>query len=134
MVASQLNMFLEHHHLLHNLQGAYRHGRSADQIFMYTVDTIYIVQTVDTGDCVSAAFLDLRKAFDSLDHCILLGRLQKLGVTGVELRWFTDYLSGLMQRVRPAKKRVWLRETTPLLVKCFPRLESLIDSLTCTIL
>ena len=30
----------------------------------------------------------------------MLGRLQKLGVTGVELRWFTDYLSGRMQRVK----------------------------------
>ena len=44
---------------------------------MYAVDTI--VQAVDAGDCVCAAFLDLRKSFDSLDHCILLGRLQKLG-------------------------------------------------------
>ena len=98
MIASQLNIFLEHHHLLHTLQGAYRHGRSADQILMYAVDTI--VQAGDAGDCVCAAFLDLRKAFDSLDHCILLGRLQKPGVTGVELRWFTDYLSGRMQRVK----------------------------------
>ena len=32
MVASQLNLFLEHHQLLHNLQGACRYGRSADQI------------------------------------------------------------------------------------------------------
>ena len=39
MVASQLNLFLEHHHLLHNLQGAYRHGRLADQILIYAVDT-----------------------------------------------------------------------------------------------
>ena len=98
MVASQLNTFLEHHHLLYNLQGAYRHGRLADQILMYAVDTI--VWAVDAGDCVCAAFLDLRKAFDSLDHCILLRRLQKLGVTGVELRWFTDYLSDRMQRVK----------------------------------
>ena len=98
MIASQLNIFLEHHHLLHTLQGAYRHGRSADQILMYAVDTI--VQAVDAGDCVCAAFLDLRKEFDSLDHCILLGRLPKLGVTGVELRWLTDYLSGRMQRVK----------------------------------
>ena len=54
MVATQLNLFLGHHQLLHILQGAYRHGRSADQILMYAVDTI--VQTVDTG---KSAFLDL---------------------------------------------------------------------------
>ena len=98
MVATQLNAFLKHHNLLHDLQGAYRHGRSADQILMYAVDTI--VQTVDGGNCVCATFLDLRKAFDSLDHCILLQRLQKLGVMGVELRWFADYLTNRMQRVK----------------------------------
>ena len=98
MIASQLNLFLEHHQLLHNLQGAYWHGRSVDQILMYAVDTI--VQAVDAGKCVCAAFLDLRKAFDSLDQCILLGHLQQLGVSGVELRWFTDYLSNRMQRVK----------------------------------
>ena len=59
MIATQLNAFLEHHDLLHDLQGAYRHGRSADQILMYAVDTI--VQSVDGGNCICAAFLDLRK-------------------------------------------------------------------------
>ena len=98
MFATQLNAFLEHHGLLHDLQGAYRHGRSADQILMYAVDTI--VQAVDGGNCVCAAFLDLRKAFDSLDHSILLQRLQKLGVMGVELKWFANYLTNRMQRVK----------------------------------
>ena len=91
MIATQLNAFLEHHDLLHNLQGAYRHGRSADQILMYAVNTI--VRSVDGGNCVCAAFLDLRKAFDSLDHSILLQRLQNLGVMGVELKWFANYLT-----------------------------------------
>ena len=98
MIATQLNAFLEHHGLLHDLQGAYRHGRPADQILMYAVDTI--VQAVDGGNCVCAAFLDLRKAFDSLDHSILLQRLQKLGVMGVELKWFANYLTNRMQRVK----------------------------------
>ena len=95
MIATQLNAFLEHHGLLHDLQGAYRHGRSADQILMYAVDTI--VQTVDGGNCVCAAFFDLRKAFDSLDHSILL---QHLRVMGVELKWFANYLTKQMQRVK----------------------------------
>ena len=60
------------------------------QILMYAVDTI--VQAVDGGNCVCAAFLDLRKAFDSLDHSILLQRLQKLGVMGVKLKWFANYV------------------------------------------
>ena len=51
---------------------------------MYALDAI--VQAIDAGDCVHVAFLVLRKAFDSLDHCILLQHIQKLGVTGAELR------------------------------------------------
>ena len=73
MVAHQLGLFLESHHLLNDLQGAYRHGRSAEHILLYAVDTI--TQALDNGDSVCAAFLDLKKAFDSLDHCLLLQRL-----------------------------------------------------------
>jgi len=44
--------------------------------------------------------LDLRKAFDSLDHTIFLDRLCKLGVYRSELTWFTNYLSNRLQRVK----------------------------------
>jgi len=40
VIASQLNLYLENCKLLHNLQGVYRHGRSADQILLYAVDMI----------------------------------------------------------------------------------------------
>ena len=46
------------------------------------------------------AFLDLRKAFDSLDHHILLSRLHGLGVGGGAFHWFTNYLSNRYQRVK----------------------------------
>lgn len=39
-------------------------------------------------------------AFDSLDHCILLQRIGDLGVTGSVLRWFKNYLSGRVHRVK----------------------------------
>ena len=102
LVANQLGLFLESRHLLHDLQGAYRHGRSSEHILLYAVDTI--IQALDNGDSVCAAFLDLRKAFDSLDHCLLLRRLFDLGVSGVELTWFTDYLTQRLQRVKCGAK------------------------------
>ena len=41
--------------------------------------------------------LDLRKAFDSLVHCLLLQRLFNLGISRVELTWFSDYLTQRLQ-------------------------------------
>ena len=97
-ISTQLSLFLGNHHLLHDLQGAYRHGRSTDHILLYAVDTI--TQALDVGNSVCAAFLDLGKVFDSLDHHVLLQCLINLGVSGIKLKWFKNYLSHRMQRVK----------------------------------
>jgi len=93
-----LNRFLESNKLLSSFQGAYKWGKSTKQILLYAVDTI--VNALDCGKVVCSAFLDLCKAFDSLDHTILLDWLSKLGVCGGELTWFTNYLSNCFQRVK----------------------------------
>ena len=62
---------------------------------MVAVDSI--VQAIDCKLSVCVAFLDLRKAFDSLDHHMLLQRLNCLGVS--ELLWFVSYLPDCYQRV-----------------------------------
>ena len=77
---------------------AYRHGRSTEDILSVAVDTI--VTYLDKGDAVCAAFLDLRKAFDSLDHCTLLCRLSGLGVSCAALHWFKHYLTDRHHRVK----------------------------------
>jgi len=55
---------------------------------------------MDSGKPSCIAFLDLRKAFDSLDHALLLQRLHNLGVWGKEMAWFSSYLSDCKQRVK----------------------------------
>ena len=98
MVADQLGLFLESYHLLNDLQGVYFHGRSTEHILLYAVDTI--TQALDNGDSVCAAFLDLRNAFNLLDHCLLLQCCFNLGISGVEMTWFTDYLTHRLQHVK----------------------------------
>ncbi len=46
-----------------------------------------------------AIFCDLRKAFNAVDHYILIKNLKKLGIHGTELRWFEDYLCNRQQVV-----------------------------------
>ena len=87
LIVNQLCGYLESHQLFHEHQGAYRCGRSSEQILLYAVDTI--INSLDGGKVVCAAFLDLRKAFDSLDHALLLQHLHHLGICSTEIRWFS---------------------------------------------
>ena len=46
-----------------------------------------------------AVFIDFRKAFDSMNHSLLLKKLYALGIVDQEHEWFTDYLKGRTQVV-----------------------------------
>ena len=75
MVAQQLHIYFEDCHGLTPFQCAYQKGKSTEQLLLIAVN--YITQALDDRSTTCVAFLDLRKAFDSLDHHILLRRLNK---------------------------------------------------------
>ncbi len=54
---------------------------------------------LDNNTQTDVLYLDLSKAFDSVDHTILLEKLRGYGVTGPVQCWFADYLHGRTQRV-----------------------------------
>ena len=54
---------------------------------------------MDQGLLTGAVFIELRKAFDSVDHDIIVSKLKAAGISGTELHWFKDYLSNRTQQV-----------------------------------
>ena len=56
--------------------------------------------TDGTGSTVRTALLDFRKAFDLVDHHILVGKLLSLGVKPTVVNWVTDFLRNRQQRVK----------------------------------
>ena len=50
--------------------------------------------SMDNGDLNGVVFLDIRKAFDSINHNILLRKMKdQFGVSNIELKWFESHIS-----------------------------------------
>ena len=58
-----------------------------------------IKETIDNGKFGCRVFIDLRKAFDTVNHEILLVKLEHYGIRGNMLNWFQSYLSNRKQYV-----------------------------------
>ena len=59
---------------------------------------------MDKRQLTRAAFIDLKKAFDLVDHHCLIHKLQHYGVRGHSLTWFKNYLTTRSQRVQYGKE------------------------------
>lgn len=61
--------------------------------------TDYVLNNMEGGGQVDVVYTDFEKAFDRVDHVILLGKLQTLGIHGDLLRWVSSYLTNRSQAV-----------------------------------
>ena len=61
--------------------------------------TDYVLKSMDGGGQVDVIYTDYEKAFDRVDHCILINKLQVLGIHGDLLRWIQSYLANRSQAV-----------------------------------
>ena len=59
-----------------------------------------ISRSIDEGSITVGVFIDLAKAFDTVDHKILLSKLDYYGIRGVVYDWFASYLSNREQYVK----------------------------------
>ena len=64
---------------------------------MDTIDRVF--DALDKKRTTVGIFIDLSKAFDTVDHTILLNKLDYYGIKGLALEWFKNYLSDRLQYV-----------------------------------
>ena len=97
VVHHQLLTHLQRHNILSPYQSGFRKRHSTEWAAMCFADSIR--RNIDMGMMAGAVFIDLRKAFDTVHHDVLLRKLSGLGVTEDELKWLTNYLSDRSQVV-----------------------------------
>lgn len=92
VVASQISSYLDTHGLNEIFQSAYKRHHSTETALLRVQNDI--LKAIDNNCSVILLMLDLSAAFDTVDHAILLHRLQShFGITGNALKWFESYLS-----------------------------------------
>ena len=97
LMYNRLITYINQNHLLYNLQFGFQKGKSTHMALITLIDKIS--EALDDGDFVIDVFLDFSKAFDTVDHNILLQKIEKYGNRGLALKWFGSYLSNRVQYV-----------------------------------
>jgi hypothetical protein len=103
VVSKQVNAFLEHTDSIPSHQSAYRPFHSTETALLKVINDLAVA--ADGGQVSLLSLLDLSAAFDTVDHDILIKRLQnKHGIDGTVLQWISSYLKDRTQRVVIADK------------------------------
>ena len=90
--------FLETTGQLYCSQYGFRTGHSCEHAVSELLAEI--IKSKEEGLYTAAMFLDLSKAFDTLEHEVVLRKLEKYGVRGIANNWYRDYLSNRKMRVK----------------------------------
>ena len=88
---NKLRDFFVQNNLFSKSQYGFRSQHSTEHAILDLVDKISL--GLDNGNTPIAIDVDLSKAFDTLDHNILLSKLKTYGLTDLSLKWFRNYLS-----------------------------------------
>lgn len=98
LVKSRLVKFLKINNILSLNQYGFVEKKSTEDALLSLLSNVY--DGLNSKLNVAGLFIDITKAFDSVDHHILLSRLWEIGVRGVSNMWFRSYLAGRKQCVR----------------------------------
>ena len=90
-VTNSIDYILLQYHILFDNQYSFRQNHSTYMALLETIDRVS--DALDKKRTTVGVFIDLSKAFDTVDHTILLNKLDYYGIKGLALEWFKNYLS-----------------------------------------
>ena len=96
-VATRLNTYLSEKNLLEANQSAYRQGHSTETALLYMQNEV--LHAIGSKKAVLFVMLDLSAAFDTVDHGLLMTKLQQLGVVDTAAKWLSSYIENRKQVV-----------------------------------
>jgi len=93
----RLSSYINKINLIHPSQHGFQPGHST---FMTLLDMEEkITKAIDNNESSVGIFIDLAKAFDTVDHSILLKKMSNYGIRGLQLKWFHSYLKERTQSI-----------------------------------
>ena len=95
---SHLNKFIRNCNIINESQFGFQSGKSTTDAILKFTQSIY--DSFNDGRHGVAVLLDFQKAFDTVNHSILLRKMERLGVRGLMRDWFESYLSNRKQYVQ----------------------------------
>ena len=98
LMLTRLNSFITQKCILSPRQFGFKSGSCTSDAILEFLDQIY--KSLDKRALFLSIFLDLRRAFDTVDHRVLLGKLDAYGIRGVANNWFGSYLFNRQQYVK----------------------------------
>ena len=97
VVYNQIYAYIQVNDLFYDVQSGFRKSYSTDTHLINLTD--YIKDEIDKGNLCGMVMLDLQKAFDTVNHDILLFKLKALGFKDNVIKWTRSYLPGREQMV-----------------------------------
>ena len=95
LVQSQLITYINENSFITPSQSAFLRLHSTHTALHKVIDNW--LEAIDTGLITRVCFYDMKKCFDSINHKILLFKLNKYGICDVEHKWFVSYLANRRQ-------------------------------------
>ena len=102
-VNKHLMGYLNKYNLIHECQSGFRQKHSCQTALVKLIDQW--MACIDNGDIVGTLFIDFRKAFDMVDHTLLIQKLSLYKLTSTTLDWFTSYLNCRLQTIVNGQSR-----------------------------